>query len=604
MPIVERSFLADQRTVREMKIGGIDVVLTRQLARREKRKHRYETYVKLQKETSAEAGTSAEAKDPETSIASNDTDPEISQDSDIEVQTNAGLCGKKRTFQMRLDLPTVARECDRHGVSDRSAASLVSAVLQDVGIINEHDNSMVIDRSKIRRARKRVRKALQHDLPASVSALYFDGRKDRTRIQVKKGKKYYAKTIVEEHVTLVYEPNSVYLGHITPSSGASKSIENDIITFLRNKNINTDELHAIGCDGTNVNTGAVGGVIRLLELTLRRPLQWLICLLNANELPLRHLMQKLDGGTQGPNVFSGFIGKALQTCEQLPVVQYSTIMFENCPTVDGADLSTDQQYMYDMCIAVSSGQCSPDLALQKPGPIVHSRWLTMANRVLRLYVATNNPSDNLQTLVLYVMKVYAPIWFHVKTKPLCSDGARHLWRLIKYTRYLSPELREIVDPVIQRNGFFGHSENILLAMITDSRKHIRELAHRRIIAARMEHSSSALVRQFRVPVLNFGAEDYVDLVAWQDIDRHAPPVMDGFSDQQIRGFVANSDDVVTLEHFPCHTQAVERHVKLVTESSAAVCGQQQRDGFIRSRIESRRVMKTFNTKSQYRFGSV
>ena len=77
---------------------------------------------------------------------------------------------------MRLDLPTVARECDRHGVSDRSAASLVSAVLQDVGIINEHDNSMDIDRSKIRRARKRVRKALQHNLPASVSALYFDAR--------------------------------------------------------------------------------------------------------------------------------------------------------------------------------------------------------------------------------------------------------------------------------------------------------------------------------------------------------------------------------------------------------------------------------------------
>src|ERR1043165_5375508 len=131
---------------------------------------------------------------------------------------------------------------------------------------------------------------------------------------------------------------------------------------------------------------------------------------------------------------------------------------------------SDEQYMYDMCIAVSSGQCSPDLALQKPGPIVHSRWLTMANRVLRLCVATNNPSDNLQTLVVYVMKVYAPIWFHVKTKPLCSDGARHLWRLIKYTRYLSPELRKIVDPVIQRNGFFGHSENILLAMIMDSRK--------------------------------------------------------------------------------------------------------------------------------------
>ena len=58
---------------------------------------------------------------------------------------------------------------------------------------------------------------------------------------------------------------------------------------------------AIGCDGTNVNSGVKGGVIRLLELELGRPLQWLICLLHANELPLRHLLQKLDGVTHGPN---------------------------------------------------------------------------------------------------------------------------------------------------------------------------------------------------------------------------------------------------------------------------------------------------------------
>ena len=43
--------------------------------------------------------------------------------------------------KMRLPLPTVtvARECDRHGVSDRCAASIISAVLQDVGIINERE---------------------------------------------------------------------------------------------------------------------------------------------------------------------------------------------------------------------------------------------------------------------------------------------------------------------------------------------------------------------------------------------------------------------------------------------------------------------------------
>ena len=62
--------------------------------------------------------------------------------------------------KMHLPLPTVARECDRHGVSDRCAASIISAVLQDVGIINEHDSSMVVDKNKVRRERVKARRPL------------------------------------------------------------------------------------------------------------------------------------------------------------------------------------------------------------------------------------------------------------------------------------------------------------------------------------------------------------------------------------------------------------------------------------------------------------
>ena len=89
-----------------------------------------------------------------------------------------------------------------------------------------------------------------------MSGLYFDGRKNKTRTQVKNGTKYYAKTITEEHVTLVQEPNSVYIKHITPSSGDSKSIERNIFSFLDSKCIDTDELRAVGFDGINVNRGA------------------------------------------------------------------------------------------------------------------------------------------------------------------------------------------------------------------------------------------------------------------------------------------------------------------------------------------------------------
>ncbi|GBL81333.1 hypothetical protein AVEN_143643-1 [Araneus ventricosus] len=117
--------------------------------------------------------------------------------------------------------------------------------------------------------------------------------------------------------------------------------------------------------------------------------------------------------------------------------------------IDRIVLSKYQQYLYDILLAISRGECYSDLALRKPGPVAHSRWLTTAGRILRLYVATEKPSDNLIILATYIMKVYAPVWFHVKTKPSITEGAWHNWRLISFSRYLEPNLRNIVDTVIQ-----------------------------------------------------------------------------------------------------------------------------------------------------------
>lgn len=49
---------------------------------------------------------------------------------------------------MLLNLPSLALACNRTGVSNRSAAIIASAVLQDVGIISPDDNSFVVDCSK------------------------------------------------------------------------------------------------------------------------------------------------------------------------------------------------------------------------------------------------------------------------------------------------------------------------------------------------------------------------------------------------------------------------------------------------------------------------
>ena len=64
-------------------------------------------------------------------------------------------------------------------------------------------------------------------------------------------------------------------------------------------------------------------------------------------------------------------------------------------------------------------------------------------------------------------------------------------------------------------------------------------------------------------------------------------------------FIASDDvPVVNFSKYP-HTQSVEKCVKLVTEASAAVCGVHARDGFIRVRLESRKVKPCFNTKAEY-----
>jgi hypothetical protein len=499
---------------------------------------------------------------------------------------------------MRVKLPALAMACDRHGLSDRAAASIATAVLHDFGVVTADDSSKVIDRSKVRRSRETTRNLQQAESDASLPGLYFDGRKDNTLVNVKADTgKYHRKEITEEHIVIVREPGSTYYCHVTPEGSSSNSIMKAMTTALVGKT-DLKELTVVGCDGTAVNTGRIGGVIRLLELKVKRPLQWLVCLLHANELPLRHLFQSLDGATTGPHGFAGTLGKALHKCDELPVVEYRPVETD-LPHVDPRDLSTDQRYLYEITQAVSTGDCSRDLSLRNPGALNHSRWLTTANRLLRLYVGSENPSDTLVTIVTFIVRVYAVTWFNIKQKPSCKDGARHVFMMIKNSRYLTDELKAIVDPVIQRNSYFAHPENLLLSMMTDEQPSIRELALRRILKARDQPKRKG-IRQFTVPPINFDCTDYTAMIDWSTVSVTEPPITMSISNDDLRDFIREpTTPVVTFDRYPCHTQAVERCIKVVTEASQSVCGENRRDGFIRTRLESRAKMPIFETKRDF-----
>lgn len=309
-------------------------------------------------------------------------------------------------------------------------------------------------------------------------------------------------------------------------------------------------------------------------------------------------MKNLDGQTSGPTSFSGPIGSALKNCENYPVVEFqpvSTIL--SADNIELKLLSSDQKYLLEISCAVSEGVCPEGLARRRPGKMAHSRWLTFACRLLRYYITVENPDENLIVLVNFVQKVYAPTWFLIKRNHSIQDGAKNLWQMINWSRYLPENLRQVVDPVIQRNGYYGHPENILIAMIADERAEVRRQAWKKIADIRKSHPTSDPVRTFQVPPLNFNATDYTQLVNWDETVFSEPPVIMELSDDDIESFVEECSPFKLS--FPCHTQAVERMVKEVTQVSKHVAKEEERHFYISKRLESRKKMPTFETKSQF-----
>lgn len=86
------------------------------------------------------------------------------------------------------------------------------------------------------------------------------------------------------------------------------------------------------------------------------------------------------------------------------------------------------------------------------------------------------------------------------------------------------------------------------------------------------------------------------MIDWAVCPISEPPVIKGMTDAELRELITTEvTPTVLFPKFPCHTQAVERNVKLVTEAAKAVCGQKSRDGFIRARVASRQLMPTFES---------
>ncbi|KAJ9579138.1 hypothetical protein L9F63_024754 [Diploptera punctata] len=265
--------------------------------------------------------------------------------------------------------------------------------------------------------------------------------------------------------------------------------------------------------------------------------------------------------------------------------------------IDTNVLSKDQQYLLDISKAIKSGTCKEDLAVRDPGHLSHSRFLTKANRSLRLYISEESPSPELHELVLFILKSYMPMWFTIKTSKLVTDGQKLVCQAIQSTRYLLKLLLDLVDTVIERIVFFAHPEHVLLTMTLDDKKHIRELGLRRILKARQIDARRKTVNTFTPPKINFNMQEYSEMINCMDSKLSSPHCWQKLVMMRSNRTSPMPQTLIgTL--LSSHSQFTCRVL-----NAGKVCGAESRVGFIRTTLLSRSSMSNFTGKSVLKVSS-
>ena len=123
-----------------------------------------------------------------------------------------------------------------------------------------------------------------------------------------------------------------------------------------------------------------------------------------------------------------------------------------------------------------------------------------------------------------------------------------------------PRIQEIIIPILQRNSFWADLENIFLCQI-----HVHDYSIRqdsKVIRSRenAKNEQESELRKFIPPKVDFNASSYYTMVEYGE-NATPPPLLSEYMDDQLRSHI----DTSRIIQIPCHTQAVERGVKLVTE---------------------------------------
>ncbi|GBM59867.1 hypothetical protein AVEN_50452-1 [Araneus ventricosus] len=117
-------------------------------------------------------------------------------------------------------------------------------------------------------------------------------------------------------------------------------------------------------------------------------------------------------------------------------------------------LNNDLRYLFQISKAIKSEECQEDLASMNPGKLNKARWLTSANRILILYIATKNPNKKFLEIMTYILTVYVVMQYRVRTQLPIADSSPHVFQTIYRSRYLPRKYEVVVHSSIRLEGNF------------------------------------------------------------------------------------------------------------------------------------------------------
>ena len=104
-------------------------------------------------------------------------------------------------------------------------------------------------------------------------------------------------------------------------------------------------------------------------------------------------------------------------------------------------------------MSISSGEIDKSLVSRKLSPLCHSRWLTLAIRLLALYTREKKPNETLKKPVSYIIKVYAFAWFEIKTSSKLHEAPKILFTISRLNQLPDEDVKKICASKYTRKCF-------------------------------------------------------------------------------------------------------------------------------------------------------